>query len=89
MRGVLGSTAIILQYCSLKYLSIGDSSVISYAAPVFAAIFTPFCMKKDKGGVIPVLFGMVAAFGIFVVCQPPFLGGGGYNAEVLVSFFYF
>lgn len=87
MRGVLGSTAVILRFCSLKYLTIGESSVISYSAPVFAAIVAPFCVRKDKGGVLPVVMGLVAVFGVFLICQPPFLGGN-FDIEILVCKFF-
>lgn len=78
MRGVLGSTAVILRFCSLKYLTIADSTVISYCAPVFAALFTPMCVKKARGVIVPILVGLVAAFAIFIV-------GAGYDPETLVK----
>ncbi|ODM99851.1 Solute carrier family 35 member G1 [Orchesella cincta] len=86
MRGVLGSTSVILRFCSLKYLPIGDSSVISYCAPVFAAIFAPFCLK-DKGGFLPVMLGFVAVGGVVLISKPPFGSVNEYDSNTLKGVF--
>jgi len=74
MRGLMGSSAIILQFYSFKYISIADSTVICFATPVFVTLAAHVCLG-EKSGIIPVIAGVVVLLGVGVIARPPLITG--------------
>jgi len=81
----LGGASVILRYSALQYLSIGDTSVITYASPVLVIILAHFCLG-EKMGIVPILAAILTLGGLVVVTRPPFLTGEqSYNTRNLVK----
>ncbi|CAL8104295.1 unnamed protein product [Orchesella dallaii] len=73
-RGILGSSSVILRYYSLQYLTIGDTSVISYATPVLVTVLAHFFLG-EKCGIFSILIAIITLCGVVIVTKPPILTG--------------
>lgn len=83
IRGVLGSCSVIFRYYALAYLSIGDTSVISYSSPVLVTILAHFFLG-EKTGVVPIGAALLTLGGVFVILRPPMLTGEPFDERRLV-----
>jgi len=84
MRSFFGCTAATLQYYSLKYIPLGDSSVICNSYPVFVSILARVFLGEPFG-IYTCLSTVVTLLGVVIVTQPPFLTGVELNMTQLVS----
>lgn len=73
-RGLVGSSADIFQYYSLKYLPLADSTVISFSTPIFVCIVAHFVLG-EKCGVVPIFTALLTLCGVIVISKPPILTG--------------
>ena len=84
-RGLMGCTSVLLRFYSLKYLTLADSSVISYASPVFVVISAHFCLG-EKCGIVPIIVAFLTTVGVFVTMRPPvFTGEASFDTGTLVN----
>ncbi|XP_070263212.1 solute carrier family 35 member G1-like [Myotis yumanensis] len=84
LRGVLGSTAMILLYYAFHRTSLADATVVSFSCPVFTSLFA--CMfLKEKYSLWDVLFPAFAITGVILSVRPPFLFGSN-TAETTGSY---
>jgi len=84
VRGFLGASSVILRYYALEYLSIADTSVITYATPVLVTVMAHFVLG-EKMGIVPVLAAILTFGGVVVMTRPPFLTGQkSFNTRNLV-----
>lgn len=83
-RGIIGSTSVILRYYALQYLTIGDTSVITYSTPVLVTVLAHFFLG-ERCGVFPIIIAMVTLCGVIIVTKPPILTGATeFDANTLV-----
>jgi len=81
---MLGATAVILRYFSLQYLSIGDTSAITYATPILVTVLAHLCLG-EKSGIVPLVGALITFSGVVVMARPPFLTGkADFDPEHLV-----
>ncbi|XP_016076243.1 PREDICTED: solute carrier family 35 member G1 [Miniopterus natalensis] len=78
LRGVLGSTAMILLYYAFQTTSLADATVISFSCPVFTSLFACIFLK-EKYSLWDALFTAFTITGVILIVRPPFLFGS--NAE--------
>ncbi|XP_066211268.1 solute carrier family 35 member G1 [Saccopteryx leptura] len=74
LRGVLGSSAMMLLYYAFQTTSLADATVISFSCPVFTSIFA-WIFLKEKYGLWDALFTACALVGVVLIVRPPFLFG--------------
>uniref|UniRef100_G1Q5L7 Solute carrier family 35 member G1 n=1 Tax=Myotis lucifugus TaxID=59463 RepID=G1Q5L7_MYOLU len=84
LRGVLGSTGMILLYYAFHMTSLANATVVSFSCPVFTSLFA--CMfLKEKYSLWDVLFTAFAITGVILSVRPPFLFGS-HTAEMTGSY---
>ncbi len=66
LRGLLGSTSMLLFFIGLHYMPIGSAVALRYIAPIFAAVFAVLLLKEN---VLPIqwLFFVIAFTGVLVL----------------------
>lgn len=74
LRGLLGSTAMILLYYAFHATSLADATVISFSCPVFTSLFACIFLK-EKYSLWDILFTAFAFTGVILIVRPPFLFG--------------
>ncbi|XP_041601153.1 solute carrier family 35 member G1 [Vulpes lagopus] len=74
LRGVLGSTAMILLYYAFQATSLADATVITFSTPVFTSIFA-WIFLKEKYSPWDALFTVFTITGVTLIVRPPFLFG--------------
>ncbi|XP_003255287.1 solute carrier family 35 member G1 isoform X1 [Nomascus leucogenys] len=74
LRGVLGSTAMMLIYYAYQTMSLADATVITFSSPVFTSIFAWICLK-EKYSPWDALFTVFTITGVILIVRPPFLFG--------------
>ncbi|XP_007949473.1 solute carrier family 35 member G1 [Orycteropus afer afer] len=74
LRGLLGSTAMILIYYAFQATSLADATVITFSSPVFTSIFACIFLK-EKYSLWDALFTLFAITGVIFIVRPPFLFG--------------
>ncbi|XP_054585333.1 solute carrier family 35 member G1-like isoform X1 [Eptesicus fuscus] len=74
LRGVLGSTAMILLYYAFHTTSLADATVVSFSCPVFTSLFACIFLK-EKYSLWNLLFTAFAFTGVILIVRPPFLFG--------------
>ncbi|KAM8911582.1 solute carrier family 35 member G1 isoform 1-T1 [Lycaon pictus] len=74
LRGVLGSTAMILLYYAFQATSLADATVITFSTPVFTSIFA-WIFLKEKYSPWDALFTVFTITGVILIVRPPFLFG--------------
>ncbi|XP_062958413.1 solute carrier family 35 member G1 isoform X2 [Cynocephalus volans] len=74
LRGVIGSTAMILIYYAYQTTSLADATVITFSCPVFTSIFA-WIFLKEKYSPWDALFSMFSITGVILIMRPPFLFG--------------
>ena len=83
----MGATALLLQVWSLKYLTVGDSSIFTFSSPIFVVVFATICLG-EKCGLIPVGVAILTLFGIALIVRPPILTGQeSFDVDNLVRYF--
>ena len=66
LRGVLGSTSMLLFFIAVHYMPIGSAVALRYIAPIFAAIFA-ILFLKEKVRPVQWLFFVIAFIGVLVL----------------------
>ncbi|XP_004450088.1 solute carrier family 35 member G1 [Dasypus novemcinctus] len=74
LRGVFGSTAMILLYYAFQETSLADATVITFSSPVFTSIFA-WIFLKEKYSLWDALFTIFTITGVILIVRPPFLFG--------------
>lgn len=74
LMGIVETAAIIFVYISLKYIPIGDSTVIQFTAPMFT-IFFSYVILKYKVTWMEVTFGLLSFLGVVIIAKPQILEG--------------
>ncbi|XP_030797342.1 solute carrier family 35 member G1 isoform X2 [Rhinopithecus roxellana] len=74
LRGVLGSTSMMLIYYAFQTMALADATVITFSSPVFTSIFAWICLK-EKYSPWDALFTMFTISGVTLIVRPPFLFG--------------
>ncbi|XP_077802949.1 solute carrier family 35 member G1 isoform X3 [Macaca mulatta] len=74
LRGVLGSTSMMLIYYAFQTMALADATVITFSSPVFTSIFAWICLK-EKYSPWDALFTMFTIAGVILIVRPPFLFG--------------
>ncbi|KAM5236463.1 solute carrier family 35 member G1-like [Ctenodactylus gundi] len=74
LRGVFGSTSMILMYYAYQATSLADATVISFSCPVFTSMFA-WIFLKEKYSLWDVVFTVFAIAGVILIVRPPFLFG--------------
>ncbi|CAL8099587.1 unnamed protein product [Orchesella dallaii] len=85
LRSFLGCTAATLQYYSLKYMSLGDSSVICNSYPVFVTILAYCFLKEPFGGIFMLAATLVTFLGVTLIVRPPILTGETLDSELMIG----
>lgn len=85
VRGVLGGSALILLFYSIKSLSLADALVISSCRPVFVT-FMAHVFLGEPCGIFPVFAATLTILGVGVIARPPILTGAeAVDTETMVS----
>ena len=66
--------SVVLRYYALEYLTIGDTSVISYSTPVLVTILAHF-MLGERAGLLSFIVAFTTLVGVVIVAKPPMLTG--------------
>ncbi|XP_008268443.2 solute carrier family 35 member G1 isoform X1 [Oryctolagus cuniculus] len=74
LRGLLGSTAMILIYYAFQTTSLADATVITFSSPMFTALFA-WIFLKEKYSPWDALFTLFTITGVILIVRPPFLFG--------------
>ncbi|XP_036742362.2 solute carrier family 35 member G1 isoform X2 [Manis pentadactyla] len=74
LRGVLGSTAMILVYYAFQSTSLTDTIVITFSCSVFTTILACIFLK-EKYSAWDALFTAFTVTGVILIVRPPFLFG--------------
>ncbi|XP_052568844.1 solute carrier family 35 member G1 [Peromyscus californicus insignis] len=74
LRGVFGSSAMILMYYAFQTTSLADATVIAFSCPVFTSIFA-WIFLKEKYSLWDAFFTLFAFVGVILIVRPPFLFG--------------
>ncbi|XP_056385435.1 solute carrier family 35 member G1 [Hyla sarda] len=74
LRGLLGSTAMILQYYAVQSMPLADATVITFSSPAFTCIFACIFLK-EKCTVWDIVFMLFTITGVVLIARPPFLFG--------------
>nr|XP_026253175.1 solute carrier family 35 member G1 isoform X1 [Urocitellus parryii] len=74
LRGVLGSTAMILIYYAFQTTSLADATVITFSCPVFTSLFA-WIFLKEKYSLWDAFFTLFTITGVILIVRPPFLFG--------------
>jgi drug/metabolite transporter (DMT)-like permease len=75
---------VILRYYALEYLTIGDTSVITYSTPVLVTVMAHFFLG-EKCGVVPSIIVFTTLAGVIIAIKPPLLTGGeSFDNNILV-----
>ncbi|XP_036593101.1 solute carrier family 35 member G1 [Trichosurus vulpecula] len=74
LRGVFGSTAMILLYYAFQLMPIADATVITFTTPVFTSLFA-WIYLKEKYSLWDLFFTLFAIAGVVLIARPPFLFG--------------
>ncbi|KAM4851646.1 solute carrier family 35 member G1 [Thomomys bottae] len=74
LRGMLGSTAMILMYYAFQKTSLADATVIAFSCPVFTSLFACIFLK-EKYSLWDVFFTLFTITGVILIVRPPFLFG--------------
>ncbi|XP_020819834.1 solute carrier family 35 member G1 [Phascolarctos cinereus] len=74
LRGIFGSTAMILLYYAFQLMPIADATVITFTTPVFTSLFA-WIYLKEKYSVWDLFFTIFAIAGVILIARPPFLFG--------------
>ncbi|ODM97265.1 Solute carrier family 35 member G1 [Orchesella cincta] len=84
-RGIIGSSSVILRYYALQYLTIGDTSVITYSTPVLVTVLAHFFLG-ERCGVFPIIIAFTTLCGVIIVTKPPILTGeSGFDTNMLIG----
>ncbi|ODM86990.1 hypothetical protein Ocin01_19692, partial [Orchesella cincta] len=74
LQAVVGANSILLVFFSLKYLNIGDSTVIGTSATVFVT-FVACLFLGESCGFVSVLTSLLAVVGVGILSKPSILTG--------------
>ncbi|XP_008851305.1 solute carrier family 35 member G1 isoform X1 [Nannospalax galili] len=74
LRGVFGSTAMILMYYAFQTTSLADATVIAFSCPMFTSMFA-WIFLKEKYSLWDAFFTLFAIVGVILIVRPPFLFG--------------
>ncbi|XP_012889814.1 PREDICTED: solute carrier family 35 member G1 isoform X1 [Dipodomys ordii] len=74
LRGILGSTAMILMYYAFQTTSLADATVIAFSCPVFTSLFACLFLK-EKYSLWDAFFILFTITGVILIVRPPFLFG--------------
>ena len=66
IRGVLGTTSMVLFFLAVHYISLGSAVTLRYISPLFAALLAIFLLK-EKIKAIQWLFFSVTFFGVVLI----------------------
>ncbi|XP_021944944.2 solute carrier family 35 member G1 isoform X1 [Folsomia candida] len=85
-RWLFGTTAILLQFLSLQYISVADSLVITVITPVFVTLVAHKVLG-EKCGFIPILCAIVTVLGVGVMTRPSIFTGQKefFDGEALIG----
>lgn len=76
LRSVVGTLFVILSFCAVERIPIGDASVLFYTAPVFTVgLAYVFLGEPCPPHGLPLIVALMA--GVVLVTRPPALFGGG------------
>ncbi|XP_036428058.1 solute carrier family 35 member G1 isoform X1 [Colossoma macropomum] len=75
LRGVLGSSAMILLYYAVLQMPLADATVIMFSNPVFTALLA-WIFLKERCTIWDVIFTVFTLTGVILIARPPFLFGG-------------
>ncbi|CAG7677730.1 unnamed protein product [Allacma fusca] len=84
LRSFFGCSAVLLQYYSLKYMSLADSSTVAYSSPVFVSILAYFFLGEPFG-IFSFLSTLIALAGVACITRPPFITGEKLDLELVVG----
>ncbi|KAH7886623.1 hypothetical protein F5I97DRAFT_1808140 [Phlebopus sp. FC_14] len=73
-RGVTGFFGLFGVYYSLQYLSLADTTVLTFLGPLFTAILGHLILKESYS-TKEALAGLCSLFGVVLIARPPFLFG--------------
>ncbi|KAL7869852.1 hypothetical protein AOLI_G00138400 [Acnodon oligacanthus] len=75
LRGVLGSSAMILLYYAVLQMPLADATVIMFSNPVFTALLA-WVFLKERCTIWDVIFTVFTLTGVILIARPPFIFGG-------------
>lgn len=75
MRGLIGFTALFMEFYAIVHLPLADAIVLLFSHPVVVAILA-WVILGERLGSKSVLAVLVSLLGVIVVCRPSFLFGG-------------
>ncbi|KAL7857545.1 hypothetical protein SRHO_G00164440 [Serrasalmus rhombeus] len=74
LRGVLGSSAMILLYYAVFQMPLADATVIMFSNPVFTALLA-WVFLKERCTIWDVIFTVFTLTGVILIARPPFMFG--------------
>ncbi|MCL4156990.1 UNVERIFIED_CONTAM: hypothetical protein GTU68_030645 [Idotea baltica] len=74
LRGIFGTTSLLLQFYAFQHLALGDASVIVFSAPVFVALFARIFLK-EACGLFQASLILLTLAGVTLITRPPWLFG--------------
>jgi len=73
-RGALGGMSVMFRYYALEYLTLADTSVITYSSPILVTILAHFLLGETMG-IVPVFVTILTLCGVVLIAHPPILTG--------------
>ncbi|XP_041066025.1 solute carrier family 35 member G1 [Carcharodon carcharias] len=74
MRGIFGSTAMMLLFYAIQQMPLADATVIMFSNPVFVTIFAWIFLKERCSWWDPI-FIVFTLTGVILIARPPFIFG--------------
>ena len=74
LRGILGSTSLMLQFYAFRHMPLADASVIVFSVPVYVAIFAKIFLGEPCGLFHGILVVLTLA-GVTLIARPPLIFG--------------
>ncbi|XP_029465738.1 solute carrier family 35 member G1-like [Rhinatrema bivittatum] len=78
LRGLLGSSAMILLYYAVQLIPLADAIVITFSRPVFTSIFACIFLKEFCT-IWDIIFMICTITGVVLIARPPFLFGSHFE----------
>ncbi|XP_068616263.1 solute carrier family 35 member G1-like, partial [Brachionichthys hirsutus] len=74
LRGLFGSTTMILLFYAVQQMSLADAVVIMFSNPVFTSLLA-WIFLKEKCTILDCVFTVSTLTGVVLIARPPFIFG--------------
>ena len=71
LRGIFGSSALIMNFYAISKLSLGIAVILNYTSPIFVAVIAILLLKEEISGILWLLTSM-CFIGVYLLVGPQF-----------------